>query len=85
MKWQLNKKVDDEPLGRMRTLGPLIGSGSQLAITMVAFVLIGKYIDDKNSSSPVWTLTLALLGIVIGMYGFIKTIISLNKKNPPKK
>lgn len=85
MKWQLNKKIEDEESGRMRTLGPLIGSGSQLAITMVAFVLLGKYIDDKNSSSPLWTLILALLGIVIGMYGFIKTIISLNKKAPRKK
>jgi len=84
MKWQLNKKAEDNPFGGLKALGPLLGSGTQLAITMVAFVLVGKYIDDKNNTSPLWTVILALLGIIIGMYNFIKTIMSMNKKPPGK-
>jgi F0F1-type ATP synthase assembly protein I len=85
MKWQLNKKTDDHPIGGMKSVGPILGSGTQLAITMVAFVLVGKYIDDKNSTAPLWTIIFSFLGIITGMYGFIKTIIHMNKKQTGKK
>lgn len=85
MKWQLNKKTDDNPLKGMKAVGPILGSGTQLAITMVVFVLVGKYIDDKNDTTPLWTIILAFLGIIVGMYGFIKTIIAMNKKQSGKK
>jgi F0F1-type ATP synthase assembly protein I len=68
----------------MKSIGPLLGIGSQLAITMVVFVLVGKYIDDKNNTYPLWTMVFSFTGISIGLYSFLKTIISLNKK-PPKK
>lgn len=84
MKWLLNKKTDDNSYNKMKSIGPLLGIGSQLAITMVVFVLVGKYIDDKNSTYPVWTMVFSFLGISIGLYSFLKTIISINKK-PPKK
>ena len=84
MMWQLNKKTDTSHSEKLKSLGPLIGSGSQLAVTMIVFVLIGKYIDDKNNTYPMWIMIFSFLGIIIGLYGFIKTIASISKK-PPKK
>ena len=80
----MNKKTDTDPFGKLKSVGPLLGSGSQLAVTMVVFVLLGKYIDDKNNLYPVCTIIFSSLGIIIGLYGFIKTIISYTKK-PDKK
>jgi len=80
----LNKKNNDNSLAKMKSAGPLIGIGSQLAVTMAVFVLAGKYIDDKNDSSPLFILIFSFLGIIIGIYGFIKTILSINKKPPEK-
>ncbi len=79
-----NKKTDKSPAEKLRSAGPLLGIGTQLAATMVVFVLVGKYIDDKNNTHPLWLLIFALLGIAVGMYHFIKTIIMINKKPPGK-
>lgn len=84
MKGQLNKKTDTDSYEKLRSVGPLLGSGSQLAVTMVVFILVGKYIDDKNNLYPLWTIICASLGIIIGLYGFIKTIISYTNKTPKK-
>jgi F0F1-type ATP synthase assembly protein I len=84
MKLPLNKKTENDSGSKFNSVGPLLGVGSQLAVTMVAFVLIGKYIDDKNNTHPTWTMIFSFLGIIIGLYSFLKTIFSMHKKTPKK-
>jgi F0F1-type ATP synthase assembly protein I len=63
----------DEPGGGTqkwsRELGPFLTLGLQLAITVVAFFFLGRWVDQKLGTEP-W---LMLVGLVIGVVGgFLK-------------
>lgn len=64
----------------IRDAAPYMGLGVQLAATMVIFVLIGDWIDEKNESEPLFLTIFALAGIGVGMYTLIKTVLDLEKK-----
>lgn len=63
-----------------KELGPYLNLGWQLVITMVLGVLLGNWLDSKNNTSPLWLGVFSGLGIVIGLYNFIKTALQSNKK-----
>lgn len=75
---------DDDNLGKFskyyRDVAPYLGSGMQLAVTVVAFFFIGRWIDSKMNSDPLWMLVSAFLGIALGLYAFIKTVLGADKK-----
>lgn len=82
----LDKK--DKDLGfanTLRDVGPYLGLGLQLAITIVVMVLIGDWIDSKFGFHYVFTLIFGFLGIGAGLYNLIKTVNDLEKKNKDKK
>ena len=83
---KLKRKSDseEEEKDKMNSLGPLLGSGTQLAVTMIIFILIGKYIDDKNGTLPTYTFIFAVIDIIIGLYSFIKTVITYTKNSSKK-
>jgi len=66
---------------QLRQVGPYLGLGLQLAITVVLMVLIGDWLDKKFSQNYIFTLIFGILGIGIGMYNLIKTVNNLEKKN----
>jgi F0F1-type ATP synthase assembly protein I len=75
---------EDKNLGKYskyyRDVAPYLGSGLQLAVTVVVFFFIGRWIDSKADTSPLWMLIFAFLGITIGLYTFIKTVLQADKK-----
>jgi len=75
---------EDKNLGKYskyyRDVAPYLGSGIQLAVTVVAFFFIGRWIDTKAGTSPLWMLIFAFLGITTGIYSFIKTVLAADKK-----
>ncbi len=63
-----------------RDVAPYLGLGIQLAATVVIFALIGHWLDRVLDTSP-WLLVIAaLLGATAGLYNFIRTVISLSRK-----
>jgi ATP synthase protein I len=62
-----------------REVGPYLGLGLQLAITVTAMVFIGIWLDEKFELSPVLTIIFSMLGIFAGMYNFIKSVINSGK------
>ena len=62
-----------------REIGPYIGLGMQLAITVTVMVFLGIWLDEKFDLSPVLTIVFASLGIFAGMYNFIKSVIKSGK------
>lgn len=81
------KKSNDNLYKTYKEIGPYLGLGFQLAATVLIFLFIGDWLDKKNNSSPIFTLIFAILGISIGLYSVIKTIIGLEqkRKNDEKK
>ena len=54
--------------------------GFQLAATVALLVFIGIWLDKKTGKDPLFTVIFAFLGVGIGLYNFIKTVIDLSKK-----
>lgn len=75
-----------QSVGRaIKEMAPYSGLGLQLAFTIVIFWFIGKMIDEHYGTSPLWMIVGAMLGIVVGMYNFIKVVVELTKKRDERK
>jgi ATP synthase protein I len=64
-----------------REVGPYLGMGFQLAATVALLVFIGIWLDKNTGKDPLFTLIFAFLGVGIGLYNFIKTVLDLGKKS----
>jgi F0F1-type ATP synthase assembly protein I len=63
-----------------KELGPYVGMGFQLAVTVLLLVFIGTWLDKKTGHETLFTVIFSFLGVGIGLYNFIKTVIDLSKK-----
>ena len=64
----------------LRSLGNYLGLGMQLAATVGFMLLLGYWLDKKFETSPWLLLVFSFLGIISGLYNFLKTVIK-----PPSK
>jgi ATP synthase protein I len=58
-----------------KEIGPYLGLGLQLAVTVTIMVFIGVWLDGKFNSDPVLTIIFAFLGVFAGLYTFIKSVL----------
>jgi F0F1-type ATP synthase assembly protein I len=65
----------------LRDVGPYLGLGLQLAVTIVALVLLGSWLDKKFQLGYLLTLIGGILGISMGIYNLIKTVNDLEKRD----
>jgi F0F1-type ATP synthase assembly protein I len=65
-------------------VGPYFTIGMQLAVAVVAFFFLGQWLDGKFGTSPWLMITGAAVGAVGGMISFLRTAISLGKKEDEK-
>lgn len=69
----------------LRATAPYLTLGAQLAITVVVFFYIGKYVDGFLETTPWMMVTMTLLGAVGGLIKFFKTVIELSKKEDDER
>ena len=60
-------------------IGPYIGLGMQLAITVTVMVFLGIWLDGVFNFDPVLTIIFSFLGVFAGLYNFIQTVLKSNK------
>lgn len=58
-----------------KDVGPYIGLGLQLAVTVTVMVFIGIWLDGYFETKPILTVVFAFLGVFAGMYTFIKSVL----------
>ncbi len=58
-----------------KEVGPYIGLGLQLAVTVTVMVFIGIWLDGYFETKPVLTIVCAFFGVFAGMYTFIKSVL----------
>jgi ATP synthase protein I len=58
-----------------KDIGPYIGLGLQLTVTVTAMVFLGIWLDGQFETKPILTIVLAFFGIFAGMYTFIKSVL----------
>ena len=63
-----------------KEVGPYIGMGFQLAVTVALMVFIGIWLDKKTGHDTLFTIIFSFLGIGAGLFNFIKTVSDLSKK-----
>ena len=62
-----------------KDIGPYIGLGMQLAVTVTLMVFLGVWIDGAVNTKPVLTIIFSFLGVFAGLYTFIKQVIKSGK------
>jgi len=64
-----------------KEVGPYLGIGFQLAVTVAAMVFLGRWLDNLTGKDPLFTLICSFLGVGAGLYNFIKTVMYIGKKS----
>jgi ATP synthase protein I len=80
---------DDEQYSKFtkyyKEVGPYLGTGVQLAATVVIMFFLGRWLDGVTGWDPLLTLVFAFFGIAAGIYNFIKTVLALGKSEDEKR
>ncbi len=58
-----------------RDVGPYVGLGLQLAVTVTVMVFLGIWLDGQFETKPILTIVFAFFGVFAGMYTFIKSAL----------
>ena len=61
------------------------GMGVELGGAIIGFTLVGLWIDHRYGTQPKGVMIGAVLGIVGGMYNFIRQAVLLTKAQQPRK
>ena len=82
------KKIISKPVFKVDSkIAQYSGLGLTLAVTILVFFWIGKWIDEKAGTTIVFTLILTFTGFAAGFYSFylnIKKLTEEDKKKNPK-
>jgi len=62
-----------------KEIGPYIGLGLQLAITVTVMVFLGLWLDGVFETKPILTVLFSFLGVFAGLYTFIKSALKAGK------
>jgi len=57
-----------------KDVAPYLGLGLQLAVTVTVMVFLGIWLDGKLDTKPILTIIFAFLGVLAGLYTFIKSV-----------
>lgn len=58
-----------------KEVGPYIGLGLQLALTVTVMVFIGIWLDDEFDTKPILTIVFAFFGVFAGIYTFVRSVL----------
>ena len=64
----------------LREAGPYLGLGTTLAVTVLAGVLGGHWLDGRLGTEPMLLVLGGTLGLAAGLYHFFKTVAGLQKR-----
>jgi F0F1-type ATP synthase assembly protein I len=67
-----------------REFGPFLTLGIQLALTVVIFFFVGRWLDEKLDTAPWLMLAGLLAGIAGGMIKFFRTVSGLDGDTPKR-
>jgi len=62
-------------------LGPFLTLGIQLALSVVVFFFIGRWVDGKLNTEPWFMLVGLIIGVTGGFVKFFRTVSRLGKES----
>jgi F0F1-type ATP synthase assembly protein I len=79
------KRGPESPFKAVRSVGPLLSAGIQLAVTVVAMFFIGRWLDGKFDTSPWLMIVGGLIGSAGGLISFIRTAMAVGRAESKKE
>lgn len=64
----------------LRDAAPLLGLGTTLAVTVLAGLGGGYWLDGRLGTRPLFLLLGGTLGLAAGLYDFVKTVTGKSKR-----
>ena len=64
----------------LRDAAPLLGLGTTLAVTVLAGLGGGYWLDDRLRTRPIFLLLGGTLALAAGLYYFVKTVTGQQKR-----
>jgi ATP synthase protein I len=68
----------------LRNVGVLLGSGTQLAISVAVMFFLGRWADEQLHTEPWLLIAGVLVGVGAGLTSFIRTAMSLDDRAKSK-
>lgn len=75
------KKTNEKKRSSLRLFSIASNIGLSMIIPLVGGALIGRFLDQKWSTSPKITITLIILGVLLGFYNMYRIIGEIEKEN----
>ncbi len=72
--------VAKKKTGTYVAIGPYVSLGIQFAATILIFVFLGWWLDDKFATTPFFLILGTLLGAGGGFYKLYRTLMDLNER-----
>lgn len=72
-------------LATSRDISPYLGLGLQLAASILVFLFLGRWVDGKLDTYPVFMIIGAFVGAAGGMISFIRTVLKHEERIKRKK
>lgn len=69
----------------LNEIGIYIDVGIRFAVTIIVFLFLGYWIDNKFGFKPIFIVICVFLGAFVGFYNLYRTLTSNIKKNSEKK
>jgi len=76
---------DGDSESALRQIGPYLGLGLQLALTVAIFYFVGSWLDDRFETAPYLMVVCSMVGIVGGFIKFSRTVTELSKEEDERR
>ncbi len=73
---------EDDRAALLRTVGPFLTLGIELAGIVVLFFFLGRWLDARFGTSPWLMIGSLTAGVAVGLYQFVRTVTLLSKRQP---
>lgn len=74
------QKTTNEKRSAWAVVGPLFFSGTQFGLTVFVGAWLGKWLDDKYETAPIYLLICSFVFATVGFLSFLRLIKRANKK-----
>ena len=74
------KKGPSERTRIYREVGPYLGIGIEFVVAILLCLFLGRWLDGKMGTDPMFMLVGAFVGATAGFVAFIRTVMKLQEK-----
>jgi F0F1-type ATP synthase assembly protein I len=77
-------KHNERPVSTLGNIGPYLSLGLELALYLLVFIFIGRFLDRRYGTEPWLMIAGAALGFAGGFYALIRTLGRLSRSEKGK-